>query len=131
MDVPIRHDAFAGRGLALRTAGFFRGPCVIKPSVFDPIPKVQIGDDTIVLARPLAWYEYVWMGVPILLVFAGGGLGAMFGLFGVYSSARIFRSTRGTAAKYLLSALISVAVAAAFFVAAVIVQALIGPPSKA
>jgi len=26
MDLPIKHEAFAGRGLALRTAGFFKGP---------------------------------------------------------------------------------------------------------
>ena len=26
MDLPIKHEAFAGRGLAVRTAGFFKGP---------------------------------------------------------------------------------------------------------
>jgi len=26
MDLPIEHESFRGRGLALRTAGFFRGP---------------------------------------------------------------------------------------------------------
>ncbi len=29
MDLPIKHEAFAGRGLALRTAGFFKGPRLI------------------------------------------------------------------------------------------------------
>jgi len=29
MELPIKHEAFAGRGLALRTAGFFKGPRLI------------------------------------------------------------------------------------------------------
>ncbi len=100
MDLPIKHNAFAGRGLALRTAGFFKGPRLIidggevkgkrlrfslrdnsgheretrlKTNGLDPIPKVQIGDQTIELARPLAWYEHLWMAIPIALVFVGGG----------------------------------------------------------
>ena len=158
MDLPIKHEAFAGRGLALRTAGFFKGPRLIidggevkgkrlrfslrdnsgqereirlKTNGLDPVPKVQIGGQAIELARPLTWYEYVWMGVPIALVFVGGGLGALFGLAAVYSSARIFRSDRGTAAKYGLSALISRGAALAFFVAALVIQLLIGPRAKA
>ncbi len=70
MDLPIKHDAFAGRGLTLRTAGFFKGPRLIidggevkgkrlrfslrdnaghereirlKTNGLDPVPKVQIG----------------------------------------------------------------------------------------
>ena len=158
MDLPIKHEAFAGRGLALRTAGFFKGPRLIidggevkgkrlrfslrdnsgqereirlKTNGLDPVPKVQIGGQAIKLARPLAWYEYAWMGIPIALVFVGGGLGALFGLAAVYSSARIFRSDRGTASKYGLSALISLGAALAFFVAALVVQLLIGPRGKA
>ena len=157
MDLPIKYEAFAGRGLALRTAGFFKGPRLIidegevkgnrlrfslrdnsghereirlKTNGLDPVPKVQIGDQTIELARPLAWYEYLWMAIPIGLVFVGGGLGALFGLVAVYSSARIFRSERGTAAKYSLSALISLGAALAFFVGALVVRLLIGPPAK-
>ena len=123
MDLPIKHEAFAGRGLALRTAGFFKGPRLI-------IDGGEVKAQTIELARPLAWYEYVWMAIPIALVVGGGGLGALFGLVAVYSSARIFRSDRGTAAKYGLSALISLGAALAFFVAALVVQLLIGPRAK-
>ena len=123
MDLPIKHEAFAGRGLAVRTAGFFKGPRLI-------IDGGEVKAQTIELARPLAWYEYVWMAIPIALVVGGGGLGALFGLVAVYSSARIFRSDRGTAAKYGLSALISLGAALAFFVAALVVQLLIGPRAK-
>jgi len=65
---------------------------------------VVIGDETVLLARPLAWYEYVWVGLPVLLVFAGGALGALVGVVATYTSARIFRSDRGAFAKYVLPA---------------------------
>src|SRR5207244_3317221 len=118
MDLLIKHEAFAGRRLAVRTAGFFKGPRLIidggevkgkrlrfsltdnsghereirlKTNGLDPIPRVQIGAQTIELARPLAWYEYLWMAIPIALVLVGGGLGALVGLVAGYSSARILR----------------------------------------
>src|SRR2546428_14190926 len=99
MDLPIRHEAFAGRGLALRTAGFFKGPRLIidegevkgkrlrfslrdnsgqerdirlKTNGLDPVPKVQIGGQAIELARPLAWYDYLLIGITIALVVVRG-----------------------------------------------------------
>jgi len=99
MDVPVEHPAFSGRGLLIRTAGLVKGARLVidseekkgkrqkyqlrdnsgrevevrlRSNVFDPIPKVEIDGQTITLARPLTWYEYAWMGLPIVLVFAGG-----------------------------------------------------------
>jgi len=158
MDLPIEHQAFSGRGLALRPGGFFKGPRLLidgseakgkrlkyllrdnsgnsvevrlKSNGLDPIPKVQFADQTIALARPLTWYEYAWMSLPILLVFAGGGLGALFGLFAVYSSTHVFRGHRSTAAKFGLSAVISLGAALAFFVCAVSIELWLGKPSGA
>jgi hypothetical protein len=142
MDVPIQHADFAGRGLALRPGGLLRGPRLVidgaevkgrrlrfslrdntgntrevrlRSNGFDPIPKVEIEGATLVLARPLAWYEYVWMGLPLVMVVGGGALGALFGLGAVYASARVFRGDGSAAAKYGLSALISLAAVVAFF----------------
>ena len=153
MDLPIGHEAFTGRGLAVRTGGFFKGPRLLidgaevkgkrlrfklrdnvgnereirlKGNALDPIPKVEIEGETIELVRPLAWYEYVWMGLPIVLVFAGGAVGAGFGIFAVYSSARIFRGDRSAAAKYVISALISLGAVTAFFVCVLLIQLLFG-----
>jgi len=77
---------------------------------------VIFGNETIVLARPLTWYEYIWIGLPILLVFAGGGIGALVGVMVTYTSARIFRSDRGALAKYGITALISVVAVVAFVI---------------
>jgi len=40
---------------------------------------VVFDGQTITLVSPLRWYEYAWMSLPLLLVFAGGALGALFG----------------------------------------------------
>jgi len=86
---------------------------------------VVIGDETVLLARPLAWYEYVWVGLPVLLVFAGGALGALVGVVATYTSARIFRSDRGAFAKYVLTGLVSVLALVVFLVLVVIAQQMI------
>ena len=141
MDYQVEHSDFQGRGLAVRTGGFFGGarlvldgalvegkrakytvrdnegrPRVIKlkGNGLDPIPKLDVDGDIISLTRSLAWYEYAWMGMPIILVFSGGALGALFGLLATYSSARIFRSDRGTGSKFALSGLISLGAVACF-----------------
>jgi len=152
MDIEIKHPRFEGRGLKLQTAGFFTGPRLwidgafikgkrgnyevrdntgapvairLAPRFLDPIPRLDIAGDRVELARPLAWYEYVWMGLPIALVFTGGGLGAAIGFGAVYSSARVFRSELSTPVKYLLTGLISMGATLVFFVLAVLIQILI------
>jgi hypothetical protein len=152
MDIPIEHPAFAGRGLVVRTAGLFSGAKVVidgqevKGSFqkfpvmansgeqieirllhngIDPVPKVKIGDSTIVIAKPLAWYEYLWIGLPIVLLFAGGAVGGGLGFAAIYSSARVFRSDRGTAAKYGITGAISIGSAVAFLVIAAAIQSAI------
>jgi hypothetical protein len=153
MEFPISRSGFEGQNLSVETAGFFRGARVLhngnpverrkgrypvrsnrgeevfiqlKSNFIDPIPKVIFGDETIFLARPLTWYEYVWIGLPILLVFTGGGLGALVGVTATYASARIFRGERGVFAKYGITAVISVVALIAFVVLAVIAQQVIG-----
>ena len=152
MDYPFEHPDFQGRGLVVRTTGLFGGTCLVldgatvegkrakypvrdnagrsrviklKGNGLDPIPKVDIDGTIISLTRPLAWYEYTWMGLLIILVFSGGALGAIFGLLATYSSARIFRSDRGTGSKFSLSGLVSLGAVAGFFVSVTVLQLVI------
>ena len=152
MEIPILHSGFEGQNLSVETPGFLKGARVLhngnsvkkhkgsyavrnnsgeevliqlKGNFLDPIPKVILGKEAIILARPLTWYEYVWIGLPILLVFTGGGLGALVGILATYSSARIFRSDRSVFGKYAITGLISVVALVAFVMLAVIAQQLI------
>ena len=152
MDYPFEHSDFQGRNLALRTSGLFASARLVvdgaevtatkgkfavhdnegrprelklRVSFPDPIPKLVLGDTTIALVSSLKWYEYAWMALPIVLVFSGGALGALFGVTAAFASARIFRSDRGTAAKYLLSGLASLGAVGGFLASATALQLLI------
>lgn len=149
MDYPIAHPRLDGRGLTYVVGGIVGGGRLmvdgqeVKPEkrkyvvrandgapleiqlkrrFFDPVPDAVVDGTKIELARPLRWYEYAWIGLPIFLATQGGALGALFGFAAVYASARVFRGDRGTAAKYALTGLISLAGVAAFVAAAVAIQ---------
>ncbi|MBU6260415.1 MAG: hypothetical protein KGO01_18535 [Burkholderiales bacterium] len=78
-------------------------PIRIVSNFVDPVPAIKIGTDTVRLLPALKWYEYAWIGIPVLLLFIGGALGAGLGVAAAYSNSRVFRSDRGSAAKYLLT----------------------------
>ena len=157
MQIEIKHPSFKLHRLVVETAGFFRGPRLLvngnpaerskgrysvssdtgqsvvvelKHNLLDPIPKVKIGDEQIELARSLTWYEYLWLGIPIVLVFTGGGLGALVGLLAMYASTRVFRGNRSGFSKYGLTALISIGAFVVFVAVAALVQVLVGTPQR-
>lgn len=152
MIYPFEHDDFQGISLAVCGSGFFKAAYLLvddvkikgkrakfsvndaqgatreiklKINIFDPVPKVEIDGTIIQLARSLTWYEYSWMSLPIMLIFAGGGLGAMFGMLATYSSSKIFRSDKKTGIKYLLSGMVSLGAIAIFLISAGIIQYII------
>ena len=157
MQLAIQHPAFKEQRLVVETAHWFRGPRLLlngtvvpkkngrytvaadsgaeiaiqmKYNYLDPIPKVKVGDETAELASPLKWYEYVWIGIPIVLVFSGGAIGGLVGAMGATASGRVFRSGRGSFAKYGLSAAISLGAFVAFVILATVFQSLVGTPHK-
>jgi Zn-dependent protease len=154
MRIPIQHAAFKSKRLSVETASFLAGPklqlngVVLKRkggryvvasdsgqeltikvvyNFLDPIPKIGIGEEMIELAKPLQWYEYAWIGVPMLLVFVGGALGGFVGAGSTVVNGRIFRSDRGAVSKYALAAVTSITGAAIFLVLAVAISMTIGP----
>jgi hypothetical protein len=146
MRIRVEHPAFKKKLLSIVPASLFAGPklllngvvlkrkggsysvagdsgpelqILIKYNFLDPIPKVKIGEATIELAKPLHWYEYAWIGVPMLLVFSGGALGAFVGAGSAVINGRIFRSDRGAVSKYALAGVTTLVGAMVFFVLAV------------
>lgn len=94
----------------------------LKPRLLDPLPSFSIDGEAIPLGRPLAWYEYVWMALPIGLATVGGAVGGVLGVGAAYSSARIFRSDRSGFAKYAITGLISVTAVIVFLGVAVAIE---------
>ena len=150
-EIPIQLEGFGGRRLCVQTASAFSGPKLLidgapvkkekgqylirdnggnhvevklKHNFIDPVPIVEVAGRAIELARPLRWYEHVWMGLPILLVFYGGGLGAMCGYVAVCVNARIFRRELNPITTYLVTGLISVGSVAVFIVLATLIFSL-------
>lgn len=146
MEIPINLDGFEGRGLRLKTASLFSFPKLIvdgqcakgrwmryalrdnqgnhvparlRFNGLDPVPRIQAGGKIFQVARPLKWYEYAWISFPVIMVIAGGFLGAICGMPAVYSSAWIFRSDRRPALKYVLTGAISLGSILAFAAVAV------------
>ena len=153
MRIAIRHPAFKSQHLSVATASLLGGPklllngVVVKKqkgrypvsadsgaqhlvqmnyNLVDPVPKIKIGEEVIELAAPLQWYEYTWIGVPMLLVFAGGALGGLVGAGATVVNGRIFRGDRNSVAKYALATLVTVSGVAIFFVLAIAFRLMIG-----
>jgi hypothetical protein len=156
MRIEIEHPAFKSKRLSVETASIFAGPKLLlngvamkrkglsygvgsdsgeeikiqlKYNFLDPIPTLKIGEETIELAKPLQWYEYAWIGVPMLLVFVGGALGGFVGAGSTVVNGRIFRSDRGAVYKYAVAGVTTLVGVVVFFVLAVAFRLAIGAKS--
>lgn len=89
------------------------------------VPQLLLDGKTVSLVEPLKWYQWAWGGVPLLLVFAGGLLGAFVGLVAFSINARVFRSGLHEVLKYVVSGLYTFAAVIAYLFFATIVSILI------
>jgi hypothetical protein len=71
------------------------------------VPQLQVDEQVYAAVEPLKWYQIVWSILPVGLLFVGGFIGAMCGLFAFYANGRIFRSNMNEILKYIVTALIS------------------------
>ena len=150
MDYPIDGiPGLEGRKVLLRPAGFFSSVKLIvdneelkskwgkftlprndgteaqaqlRSNFVDPIPQLVVDGKVYSAVKPLAWYELVWSGLPILLLFIGGALGAFCGLIAAYSNSRIFRSSLHPVLKYVVTGAVSVAALVVWFIVALLIS---------
>lgn len=94
----------------------------LKHNFLDPIPKVKIEGKIIELATPLTWFEYIWIGIPILLIFVGGAIGGVCGGLAATGSGRLFRSDRSAVSKYGLSALLTLGAALCYVILVTVIH---------
>lgn len=137
MRYKIEIEGFEGQNIEIETAGFFSGFKIFVNGVLAPkgnkrgevilrkndgsisiatwkqqmlgldFPQLAVDGKIIKIVEPLKWYEYIWNGLPILLIFTGGFIGAFFGVIGFSSNIKIFRSTISTPFKFISTALVS------------------------
>lgn len=149
MQYPVPVEGFDRKRLLVETPGFFssarlmldgqpapKGPkrgeyllhrddgtevtAKLKNLFLDPIPQVVIDNQVTQIVEPLRWYQWLWAGLPILLIFSGGALGGALGFVAISFNTRIFRSDLDTATQYGFVALVSIGAALAYFITATI-----------
>jgi len=96
----------------------------LKTSFLDPVPQVLWAGRTIQLVEPLAWYQWLWTGIPLVLALLGGAIGGALGGVAMVFNIRILRSDRSGVLRYALTALLSVGALGAYvFVASMFLSA--------
>jgi hypothetical protein len=80
----------------------------------DPVPQVLFANRTIRLVEPLAWYQWIWTAIPLVLVFMGGALGGALGGAAMVFNIRILRSGQSPLLRYALTAVLSVGALGAY-----------------
>lgn len=87
------------------------------------VPQLVVDGKTINLIEPLKWYQWGWGSLPLPLVFAGGFIGAIFGIIAFSLNAKIFRMDNIPGfLQYILVGAISFLAVIAYFVAALLLQ---------
>ncbi len=98
-----------------------------KPQVMGlDVPQLEADGKTIKLVEPLTWYQLLWGGWTVLLLFLGGALGAIAGIIGFLINTKIFRAEMNGILKYIVTGLVSVLAVIAYFVMAVLFSLLRG-----
>jgi hypothetical protein len=143
MDIELKESAFQGQNIVIRVHGILGGSQLLlngapaplekgfytltdnagktvkarlRRRFYDPVPVLELDGVKIKIAPSLKWYEYTWMAAPVVvLLFAGGALGAVFGAAALVASATVFRTKINGVLKYLSSLLFSVAGWACFY----------------
>jgi hypothetical protein len=74
----------------------------------------------------LLWYQHLWTGWPIVLVFVGGAIGGLCGGLAWGINQQVFQKTQNPVLRYVWTGLISVAAVVTYFILAIFVLKLIG-----
>ncbi len=156
MNYPIKLEGFEGQNIEVQPAGTFsgykllvngqpapqgprRGQMLLRRSDgtqaiaawkaqllgFD-VPQLVVDGKPIALEEPLKWYEGVWSGWPVLLLFVGGALGAVAGIIAFSVNTKIFRSSLGVVEKYVLTGGISVLAVMIYLIIAMLLAGALG-----
>ena len=146
--LPIDVAGFEGRGLCVRPAGLWRGAALVCDGApvartglafelkdnagspvtfrfgqvpFDPIPKVIVRDEVIELAPPLAWYQYIWILLPLALIVVGGLLGGLAGGAAAFANMQLMRQPGPAWARYAITGLVTIAAFVAYLLVATLI----------
>ena len=151
--IPIPAAGFEGRNLSLRPAGLWKGAAILcdgqpaprKGRTFtlnnnagapvtmkftgnflDPIPRIDAGGQVIQLAPPFAWWEYVLIAMPMVLLIIGGAVGGVCGAVAAYSNAQVLRLQMPLGLRIVLCFVVLAGATVVLFCVAILLRLLLG-----
>jgi hypothetical protein len=74
----------------------------IQNAFFDTVPRLIVNGETLIVTPPLKWYQYVFCGLTLFLIFYGGAIGAVLCMIGFLINIRTMRNSWRTPWKYLV-----------------------------
>jgi hypothetical protein len=93
----------------------------------DFVPLLEIlGTKHLVVAK-LPWYEYVIGGIPVVLLFIGGGLGGLLGGLGMVTNYHLFRENASPLTRYAKVMALTVGCFILYFAVALVIATFIPP----
>jgi hypothetical protein len=155
MQYPVQIQGFESQSIEVKAPGLFSGPkllvngqpapkgpkrnqmalhrddgaeavAVWKPRLLGlDVPQIAVDGETIQVVEPLPWYQWLWSALPVLLVFAGGAIGAFAGVLALFVNIKLFRSSLNGVVKYLATAAASFAAVLVYFVLATMISAVL------
>jgi hypothetical protein len=85
------------------------------------VPQLIVDGKVINIVEPLPWYQWLWVSLPILLVFMGGIPGTIIGIIAFTINAKTFRTELNDILKYLATGAVSILAAIIYFIVALLI----------
>lgn len=99
------------------------------PSAPPPSPSARVFHAAKSKAK-LAWYEYIWICLPIALVYFGGLIGGLCGGVACAINQTVFKKTKNPILRYVWTGLVSAFAGAAYLVVAAFFLSLFNKPAE-
>lgn len=103
-----------------KTSVFFQN------AFFDTIPRLIVNGEIIRIVPPVRWYQYVYCGLTLFLIFYGGAIGAIISMIGFLMNIRTLRSQKKVWLKYLLILGVHLAVLILYIALSLLIQVMTG-----
>jgi hypothetical protein len=93
----------------------------------DPVPQLIIDNQVVKLVEPLNIFQWIWSGLPLVLVILGGLIGGAIGGLTFWINTRVFRSEMSAVEVYILTGILTaIAVIGYIVIASIVGFALFG-----
>lgn len=90
------------------------------------VPELYPDKKTTKADSSLKWYELIWAGLPLVILFFGGAVGGAMGAMAMVINTKVFKSDLNGFIKYLISGLVSLFALLSYFVLAVLISTAFG-----